>query len=814
MFILILHIVLYTLIFLACAFFAARQFRRMRNPVPPQPSAPPRCSLGPRSLRSATPRVGVAQNASPAFGCASPLRLTAPGGAPQERKSLRESEDKSVVGGTAEAKEEDSLWQELHTFASDPLPFLVETADADDDVVQQRAGLDARLYLRMVYSLMMLFVVLAGIALLVMLPLNLLAEKASWYPENSFLITTANGFAHPQSGLLFHTMFSSFIAVAVVGLVYILRTEMAAHVKGENVSVSPVQAYSVEVQGLRLDPPVLEHEIRTMLDAHPSTRGKVLDIQVVLDVTDLVDVVENARLLRTKLARYQEQYERDGKRPKRCTGPFSFLYIGEWVDAIEHAEFEIRASEEQATELRKVERIGTGTAFVTFTTRQCANDAVATFGDIRISNAACGHPTFQLPSAPPTPEGVAKPLCRNPNQWSMAMATKPEDVYWRNLRFNKWHTVMLSVTGFLLLFVVLSFLVTPIFLTQLFVAVGDEVIEDTRSDKGSYEAYYQVSDRKMKFNRVTIFFIGILWPLLVLVINFVVMPQLVHYLVRFFGHRQVSAMRRSAFNLICFFIVCNLLVIPGLSLSGLDEMLAISANVTFDHLLSQILFYGSSNSFFVDYVAQAGLLTAAFYFIYHTTSPLLVDWASAGKEKRLAFEFDFAYFYSSLLAVVAIGLMFASTVPIVVPFAAAVMVLRYYTDKWQLLTAHSTLRVDPAPEMTASAVHFALLLAAALCQAAFASWLWVQGATFLAIFPFGCCLLILAWLLVPYTRDNFVVVNPRWELAEGGVVEQPDTLDIPAPVSYKGSYANPYLYEGKEGVDRTSKLWGALGGVY
>jgi hypothetical protein len=57
---------------------------------------------------------------------------------------------------------------------------------------------------------------------------------------------------------------------------------------------------------------------------------------------------------------------------------------------------------------------------------------------------------------------------------------------------------------------------------------------------------------------------------------------------------------------------------------------------------------------------------------------------------------------------------------------AAVCVLRYYTDKWQLLTAHSTLRVDPAPEMTASANHFALLMAAALAQAAFASWLWIQ----------------------------------------------------------------------------------------
>jgi len=259
-------------------------------------------------------------------------------------------------------------------------------------------------------------------------------------------------------------------------------------------------------------------------------------------------------------------------------------------------------------------------------------------------------------------------------------------------------------------------------------------------------------------------------------------------------------------------MVTNLLIIPGLSLSGLDEFLSAASSVPIDRLLSQILFYGSSGSFFVDYVAQAGLLTAAFYFIYHTTSPLLVDWASGGHEKNLTFEFDFAYFYSSMLAVLAIGLMFASTVPIVVPFVAAVCVLRYYTDKWQLLTAHSTLRVDPAPEMTASATHFALLLAAALAQAAFGSWLYVQGATFLAIFPVCCCFAIIIILAVPYTRDNYVVVNPRWEMSEGGLVEQPESLATPAPVSYKGAYENPYLKE--DAGDRTSKLWGALGGVY
>ena len=38
--------------------------------------------------------------------------------------------------------------------------------------------------------------------------------------------------------------------------------------------------------------------------------------------------------------------------------------VGEWVDAIERAEFEIRDSEQQATELRKVERIGTVCIYV------------------------------------------------------------------------------------------------------------------------------------------------------------------------------------------------------------------------------------------------------------------------------------------------------------------------------------------------------------------------------------------------------------------------------------------------------------------
>jgi hypothetical protein len=64
----------------------------------------------------------------------------------------------------------------------------------------------------------------------------------------------------------------------------------------------------------------------------------------------------------------------------------------------------------------------------------------------------------------------------------------------------------------------------------------------------------------------------------------------------------------------------------------------------------------------------------------------------------------------------------------------------------------------------------------------------------------------------PYTRDNCVIVNPRWSPGEDGLVDQPDSLSTPAPASYRGAYQNPYLKE--DATDRTSKLWGAMGGFY
>eukprot|EP00961_Rhodomonas_salina_P067180 902070-Rhodomonas_salina.5 len=58
-----------------------------------------------------------------------------------------------------------------------------------------------------------------------------------------------------------------------------------------------------------------------------------------------------------------------------------------------------------------------------------------------------------------------------------------------------------------------------------------------------------------QFNRFIVGFLQFLWPFLVLIINFFIMPALVNYSAKFMGQRYVSSMQRTTFNLIFFFMV-------------------------------------------------------------------------------------------------------------------------------------------------------------------------------------------------------------------------------------------------------------------
>jgi len=434
---------------------------------------------------------------------------------------------------------------------------------------------------------------------------------------------------------------------------------------------------------------------------------------------------------------------------------------------------------------------------VTFNHRRDAAECCRLFDNARKANKKLGVPTI----------GVRGQLCRNPGVWGVCMAAKPQDIHWRNLRYSAFHHALFTGLGFVLILILLSFVVTPLFFLHIFLSLeevtasgAEAVVQGGDPNQHGYQGYLTQSHSNERW--LTKLALSLLTPASILLVNTVLMPYIVHWAVKHMGHRSLSHMQRTSFSFIFFFMIVNLLFIPALSLSSLDELLYISKVVPIDQLLAQVVLYGSAEVFFINYAAQAAFLSCAFYFVFHTTSPTLINWASGEKGEKLSWEFDFAYFYSSLLGVVAIALMFVVTVPLLLPFVAVFLLTRYYTDKWQLVTAHSRSRPDPAPETTASSVFVALILCTALAQAAFAAWLELQEAKILALFSWCACGFLFLIVAIPFLRRRLVTVPATWVDSDE---EHKETMHVPAPQAYAGAYANPYMQD-PPGVGRPADV--------
>lgn len=594
--------------------------------------------------------------------------------------------------------------------------------------------------------------------------------------------------------------------VSILSVVWGIRTYLAKHARNfmdSELVTPPAQAFTVEIQGLRVSPPVTEQQLRSaVLDRFQARHSdaQVLGVSLPLDVTDLVDVFERQEELKTQQARYKQQAANDGTRPQIIRGWLSWAWIGERVDAIDHLESEIATVDAELARLRAPEveqqRLGSGTAYVTFT----RTDAAAAFlEEYRDYKQAVAKGRFG---------DDAESVVRNENYWGVGMAHKPEDIIWRNLRYNRSQIIFMVVAACLVLFVAFTTICTPIFFFQLVVFLGDATIEGTpdgmASDEGAmsrYENYVRsaggpgaaaaAEEHNYWAHRLLRTVARLSTPLFLLLVNFFLMPYLVHFAVRACGFREISSRNRAAFCIICAFMLFNVLVIPALSLSGMDEFFQLTRALSFDQVLAIMLLFGSSSSFFIDYIMQMALLGSAFYFIFHTTTPLIVHWASDGKEENLVWELDFAYFFSSAIAAAGIGLFFILVLPLSTPFVAGLFAMRYYTDKWQLLTAHSNEHANPSPESTVSAAMVMLLIVTAFAQAAFAAWLNMQAADTLALFPWIFAAIIMVIVCVPQLNRQFASISARWE-NEDEEVKVASTVS--APQAYATAYANPYTH--------------------
>lgn len=164
----------------------------------------------------------------------------------------------------------------------------------DDDTVHHRAGLEARIYLHFLKTMLTTFTVLAVVFSMLVLPANILTRRASWMPFGYYTMTTANGFVHPETDLILHLLCSIFVSVIVLTVVYLLREHLLQNVRGElgsDQAIPPVQAYTIEIQGMRLNPPVRVDEVEAMLEARHA--GLYIDVVTADDVTEIADKVES-----------------------------------------------------------------------------------------------------------------------------------------------------------------------------------------------------------------------------------------------------------------------------------------------------------------------------------------------------------------------------------------------------------------------------------------------------------------------------------------------------------------------------------------
>lgn len=388
------------------------------------------------------------------------------------------------------------------------------------------------------------------------------------------------------------------------------------------------------------------------------------------DVTEIVDHLDEQLDCIKKLARFRQQHENEGIRPTCIVGPLSWMYLGEKVDAIEKLEEEIRELDKLIDAAQRCPLTGTGTAFVSFKHRAGALEFIKAFSDARKAKKATG-----LPSIGPKPTD----MCMNPTLWSVSMATRPEDVSWRNLRYTRLQNAVLTFVGVCLLLVALSFVVTPLFFIQVFLSLEQMTVEGAEEAKDAvtaspYQRHFTHYNRASGWNMVVL---SLLTPLLIVVINYFVMPAMVKWAVRHFGNRTISGKNSTTFALTFSFMIVNLLFIPALSLGSLEAFVEVTQYIPIDQVLAQVVLYGSAGVFFIDYAAQAALLATAFYFVFHTTSPKIHNWAHGGRAAvPLTWEFDFAYFYSSLLSIVAIALMFSVTVPVLLIMVAVFLYVR------------------------------------------------------------------------------------------------------------------------------------------
>lgn len=509
--------------------------------------------------------------------------------------------------------------------------WILITLKLKDEQILNHSGPDACHYLSFQRHLMIVMGAITLISIGIILPVNFQGTLGG--DEHSFGHTTVANI-DPSSKLLWIHV---FVAIGFVPLVVLTMRLSSGRYAGKRAPTRTIMATNVMPADCS----------RAIIQDFVQQRFpdiSVTDVQIAYNIQKLVEVVdEYERVYEARI--YCEQHRtRDPVtvRPK--------CFSCDKMDALEY----YRSREEQLHgEVARLRASALndplGIVFISVPTTEMAHHIITHF-----------RPAY-------------------PREWNLSYAPSPSDIFWENLTpgsvqwYLKWFIVNL------MLFLVLFFLTTPVFIVNL--------LDKWDFTKNATSQFDKISPLVSEF-----------LPTLMLWTLAVVMPAIVAYSEKWLDHWTRSKLNYAIMTKSFSYLLLMILILPSLGLTSADALIAwtFANSVQNETYRWECIFLPDKGAFFVNYVITAAFIGTSFELM---RLPELLDyiWQLCSSKSRaetshirksILIEFPFGIHYAWTIMVFTMSTVYSLACPLIMPFAMVYISLKHFVDRHNLYFAY------------------------------------------------------------------------------------------------------------------------------
>ncbi|KAG4132775.1 hypothetical protein ERO13_D08G054800v2 [Gossypium hirsutum] len=528
------------------------------------------------------------------------------------------------------------------------------------------AGLDSVAYIRIYLLGLKIFVPLAVLSFMVLVPVNWIGDTLERAKDLNFSNIDKLSISNVPDGskgfwahIVMSYVFSFWTFYVLYSEYKVLATMRADYLASE--TRRPDQ-FTVLVRNIPPDPDesVSEHVQHFFCVNHPD---HYLTHQIVYNANKLASLVSKKRDFQNWYIYYQNKFERTSKRPLTKTG-----FMGLWgtkVDAIDHYTSQIqKLNEEEAVERERVKKDPDAivpAAFVSFKSRWAA--------------AVCAQTQ----------------LCRNPTLWLTEWAPEPRDVYWDNFAIPYFELTIRRLIIAVALFFLIFFFMIPIAFVQSLANIE------------GIQKVFPFLKPLIRIESVKSVIQGFL-PGIVLKIFLAVLPQILMTMSKIEGYPSISALDRKSAAKYHMFILVNVFlgsIITGSALQQLKTFIDLPPT----EIPKTIgVYIPMKANFFITYIMVDGwagvaaeILRLVPLVLFHLKNTFLVKTEQDRYEAMEPGSIDFPVGEPRIQLYILLGLVYAPITPFLLPFIIIFLAFAYVVFRNQVINVY-----DPKYESAAA----------------------------------------------------------------------------------------------------------------